>query len=209
MYLQLRYHKYDTHHIDEFYWNDIPYEYDVVGDTLIINIELNNSKLNIKMEAIDSLNMCSCGKGGVCYDTKVTDTINSSLCMKCGFTTNTLLVSGSDVVEKSERLTPELYKDMKFIDSNGLVWYPTVINKPDQGMIFLDGTNAEDAKWAFVPAVEIPESESSKYVNPKTGVSYKYRMDMTKVQYFPKDEFMAALMVGGFMSTEMPNETEK
>ena len=155
-------------------------------------------KKNIKMEQIDTLKTCPCGKGGVCYETPVTEEITSTLCMKCGFTTNSLMLTGSKELEQAELITPELYKDLKFTDELGRVWYPTVINKADKGMIFLDGSDVDSTQWAFAPAVEVLPEEESKYMNKTTGEPYKYRIDMTQVKYFPKDEFMAALMIGGF-----------
>ena len=60
--------------------------------------------------------------------------ITTWLCMTSGYTTTSALTEGSELVAYNEEHTAELIKDLrKVID--GLVWYPTVVNIPEKGMV--------------------------------------------------------------------------
>ena len=87
-----------------------------------------------------------------------------------------------------------------FEDENELIWMPTTINLPQQGMVFYNGTNKENAKWAAVKAVEVLEEEKEKYpIKSKPGEFYKYRMDMSTMKPFEMKEFMEALTYIGVL----------
>jgi hypothetical protein len=71
---------------------------------------------------------------------------------------------------------------------------PTTVNLPQNGMVFYNGTNKENAKWAAVKAIEVTEEEKTKYpIKGKPGEFYKWRMDMTTMQSFEMREFIDAL----------------
>ena len=107
---------------------------------------------------------------------------------------------GEEFYEQQLEVLPELYKDVMFEDENGLKWMPTTINVPTQGMVFYNGTNPGDAKWAGVQAVEVIEEEREKYpIKSKPGQYYTHRMDMSTIKPFEMREFMDALTYIGVL----------
>jgi hypothetical protein len=107
---------------------------------------------------------------------------------------------GNEFYDKQIEVLPELYKDVMFKDENNLVWMPTTINLPQQGMVFYNGTSKENAKWSAVKAVKVLEEEKEKYpIKGKPGEFYEYRMDMTTIQSFEMKEFMEALSFIGVL----------
>ncbi len=97
-------------------------------------------------------------------------------------------------------MLPELYKDLLFKDDDGKVWFPSTVNIPSQGMIFANGNNIRNWKWAAVKSVPVTESEQSKYPIPgKPGQFYKNRMDMTTMQEFDERNYMDALSYIGVL----------
>ena len=170
----------------------------------------------------DKLVDCPCCNSNACYESEFTTEegpIGSWLCMTCGFTSNSTMVEGSEVLEQAEEHTADLIKDLKQI-RKGLAWFPTVISMPGKGMVFpepLKGTTTLDSLendnkigkpdwgWTVVKAIEIPEDEQEKYPNPKEpGTFYKHKMDMKNPQRYGKLEFMdAADELGMFMRHSM------
>jgi hypothetical protein len=103
--------------------------------------------------------------------------------MSCGFTSNELMIENSQLVQETEEVMPELYKDIKFIDDKKQVWYPTVINIQDKGTIFVNGTSKDDWGWAGIKAVETNEEEKQKL----KGATHK--SDPKTLKTFGKDQF--------------------
>ena len=147
---------------------------------------------------IDNLTTClHCGSDA-CYVSENSPTIKTYSCFGCGYTTNTLMKEGEEFYNQQVEVLPELYKDVMFKDEEGKCWFPTTINVPQQGMVFFNGTNKENAKWAAVKAVPVLEEEKEKYKNKK-GEYYSHRMDMTTMQGFEMKEFMEALSYIGLL----------
>ena len=83
-----------------------------------------------------------------------------------------------------------------FEDKNKRVWFPATITLPGKGMVFADGTDKRNWKWAAVKAVELSEEEKKSDKFPKDQT---HKMDMQNVSYFEsKRGFMDALEVIGF-----------
>jgi ribosomal protein L37E len=141
----------------------------------------------------DKLVVCrKCGSDA-CYEVQGEDIISWS-CMGCGFSTNTYMMSNTEIIKEFDTHHPELIKDIKFTDKEGLVWYPIILNTPEIGIIFPDGTSAKNWKWAFAPAVKIPESEKQNYpVAGAPGKFQEYRIDMKKVKHFDQRNYIGAL----------------
>ena len=137
---------------------------------------------------------CAKCQGDACAVTVLDDKNNKSfLCYSCGFSTTTFYIKGSDILKKADSVLPELYKDLLFTDDNNLVWYPSNVNEPERGMIFLDGTNPKDIRWAGILATDIGEDEKEKFPIPnQPGDFYNKKMDMDTIQYFDKLDFMSA-----------------
>jgi len=107
---------------------------------------------------------------------------------------------GNEFYEQQLAVLPELYKDVMFKDKDELIWMPTTINLPQQGMVFYNGTDKENAKWSAVKAVKVKEEEKEKYpIKGKPGEFYEYRMDMSTIQSYEMKEFMEALSFIGVL----------
>jgi len=143
----------------------------------------------------DKLIECNRCGGNACYEQHINEEVTTWLCMGCGFTTSTLMLPGSKVVEDLKETAPELHKDLLFTDKNNRVWAPATITLPGKGMVFLDGTDADSWKWAGVQAVEITAEERKEKNFPEDQT---HRMDMKNIKHFDKREFMDACEIIGF-----------
>ena len=147
----------------------------------------------------DRLTKCDhCGSIDGCYVTENSPEIKTYSCFSCGFTTNSLMKEGEEFYAQQVEVLPELYRDVIFKDEEEKYWFPTTINIPNQGMVFYNGTNKENAKWAAVKAVPVLEEEKEKYKNKK-GEYYTHRMDMTTMVGFEMRDFMEALSYIGVL----------
>ena len=101
------------------------------------------------------------------------------ICMGCGFTSNTTIIDSN--IEQMEATLPELYKALKFKDTDGKYWYPNSVMLEDKSMVFAEGTSVDDWKWSAVQS--------------KEG-----KADMTTKQEFAEREFMDALEYIGYFN---------
>jgi len=134
----------------------------------------------------DKLVICSRCGSDACYEHKHQG-ITILSCMGCGFTTNELMIDGSELVTQTEEVMPELYKDLRFIDDKNQVWYPTVINIEDKGTVFVNGTTVDNWGWAGIIAVETTDEEKEKLKGAK------YKSDPKTLKMFDKDQFDEAV----------------
>ena len=154
---------------------------------------------------MDQLVICKHCGGDACYETTLDPENNKAwMCYGCGFNTNSHFVNGSEVIEKANETMPELYKDLIFVDEDNLVWYPTTVNMPEKGMVFLDGTNKDTYRWAGVLATDVKAEEKTKFPIPgMEGEYYTKKMDMTTIKYFDKKDFMEALEYVGIFDPNL------
>jgi hypothetical protein len=80
-------------------------------------------------------------------------------------------------------------------DKEGRVWFPATITLPEKGMVFLDGNNKDNWKWAAVLAIPLTEEEINSGRFPE-GQSFK--MNVKESKKFEQKDFMDALEVIGF-----------
>jgi hypothetical protein len=148
----------------------------------------------------DQLTTCrKCGSP-LCYERHAENVISWS-CLQCGFETNTLLLQNTEAIGAFEEMIPTLFRDIKFIDTDGFVWYPTTVTKEGIGIIFPDidqGAPASEWKWAFAPHVPVTEEEREKF-KIKEGGYHKYKTDMKHVLHFDKQYFSQALEAAGLI----------
>ena len=77
---------------------------------------------------------------------------------------------------------------------------PNMVNQPDKGMVFAQGTNKSEWRWTGVKAVPVKEEEKKKYPKPgKKNEYYDFRMDMSTAKYFEEKDFMEALEYIGIL----------
>ena len=149
---------------------------------------------------MDNLITCSRCGSDACYVEEVNQDIKTYFCYGCGFQSNSLMKSNSEFLNQQNETLPELYKDLFFEDENGMIWMPSAINLPQQGMIFANGTNSNEWKWSAVNAVPVTEEEKTKYPIPgKEGQFYEWRMDMTTISHFDERGFIDALSYIGVL----------
>jgi hypothetical protein len=140
----------------------------------------------------DKLVICAHCGSDACYEHEA-EKIKVWNCMGCGFTSNELMIDGSQLVIETEEVMPELYKDIKFIDTNKQVWYPTVLNISDKGTVFVNGTDKDNWGWAGIKAVETTDEEKTKL----KGAPYK--SDPKTLKTFDRKSFDEACAYIGLL----------
>jgi len=120
--------------------------------------------------------------------------VESFLCMGCGYTTTSVNTTDSEFIKQFEDTCPQLFKDIKFTDpKTGYIWYPTVLNFPEHGLVFPDGADAFDWKWRAMPIVPVSEDEKEKYPIPgEEGKFYESRVDVDSSKLFERNQFQDA-----------------
>ena len=145
---------------------------------------------------MDKLVDCKRCGGNACYEQNIDKQTTTWMCMGCGFTTSTLMTKDGEVVKNAIETSPELYKDIMFEDSDKRVWLPATITLPAKGMVFVDGTDKKDWKWAAVNAIPLQEGDK------KVSEDQTHKMDMKNVKHFNQKDFMDALETIGFFAVE-------
>ena len=144
---------------------------------------------------------CPRSGGNLCYKVQVAPEIYNYMSISCGFWTNSFMTEGHEFYMQQMETLPELYKDLAWKDpETGLVWLPNTINEQTKGMVFANGTNALNWRWAAVKAIEIPEEDREKHPIPgKPGEFMKYKMDMKNMKTFEERDYMDALSYIGVL----------
>ena len=119
--------------------------------------------------------------------------VTTWMCFGSGFTTSTLMEKDSVIVKNTLETSPELYKDLMHVDKNNRVQFPSTITLPAKGMVFADGTDKDNWKWAAVKAVELNEEDEAK-VEGQT-----HKMDMTTIKNFTERDYIEALSYIGVL----------
>ena len=140
---------------------------------------------------MDNLTTCDRCGSDACYIQEVNQDVKLHFCYGCGFQANTAMKRDSEFLQQQMEVLPELYKELMGEDENGLIWMPSAINIPDKGMVFADGTNSQNWRWAAVKATLMSEEEKAKF--KAKGKEYDYKMDMTTLKHFPERDYMDAL----------------
>lgn len=152
---------------------------------------------------MDNLVKCDRCGSDACYVQEVNGEIKNYQCYGCGFITNSLLKKDTRFFDEQMELLPNLYKELMGEDEEGKVWMPSTVNMPTKGMIFANGKNSLNWKWAAVLAVPVKEDEKEKYPNPhKEGEFYEWRMDMDTIKEFEEKDYIEALDYIGIFTAE-------
>ena len=115
----------------------------------------------------------------------------SYICFECGLTTNSHFALDSEHLEKATENNTQLMNDLKIIDEErSLVWYPSVINMGEKGIIYPDGS-ITDWHWYYAAVVDVSEDEREKYDGMEK------RLDIENPQKFGQFEFMSACVAMG------------
>jgi len=146
----------------------------------------------------EKMEICPHCGGNACYEQVVSQEVKTSFCFGCGYSTSTLMLEGESLVQKTLEASPELYKDLMFVDADKKVWFPSTVTLPNKGMVFLDGTTKDNWQWAAVNSIEILEEEKAKFPKGQTT-----KMDMKNIKHFEKEDFMEALDAIKFFDVEV------
>ena len=140
---------------------------------------------------MDNLTTCDRCGSDACYVQEVNQDVKLHFCYGCGFQANTAMKRDSEFLQQQMEVLPELYKELMGEDENGTIWMPSVVNIPEKGMVFADGSNGQNWRWAAVKATLMSEEEKTKF--KEKGKEYDYKMDMTTITHYPERDFMEAL----------------
>jgi hypothetical protein len=146
---------------------------------------------------MDNLTTCNRCSSDACYVQEVNEQVKLYFCYGCGFQANSVMTRDSEFLQQQMETLPELYKELMGEDEKGLIWMPSVVNIPDKGMVFADGANGSNWRWAAVKATLMSEEEKTKF--KEKGKEYDYKMDMTTLTHFPERDFMDALSYIGVL----------
>ena len=143
---------------------------------------------------LDTIIDCPKSGGDLCYKTEINKDITNFLSLSCGFWTNTLMKKDSEFYKEQITTLPELYKDIAWEDpETQLIWIPNTINIQDKGMVFANGSNAEEWNWSAVKAIPLGEGDKAK-VEGQT-----HKMDMSTIKSFKERDYIDALSYIGVL----------
>ncbi len=144
---------------------------------------------------------CPKSGGDLCYKVQVAPEIYNYMSLSCGFWTNSFMTEDHEFYMQQMETLPELYKDLAWKDpKTGLVWLPNTINNPEEGMIFANGSDISNWKWAAVKAIKIPKKEQKNHPIPgKPGEFMKFKMDMKNMHLFEERDYIEALSYIGIL----------
>lgn len=148
---------------------------------------------------MDQLVECKRCGGNACYEQKINEQVTTWLCWGCGFTTSTLMTDKSEIVAQAVETSPELYKDLMYRDKDGLTWLPSTLTLPGKGMVFINGTDKSNWKWAGVKAIPLQEGDK------KASEDQTHKMDMKNVKHFDQKDFMEAADYIGMFKVDIDN----
>jgi hypothetical protein len=144
---------------------------------------------------------CPKSGGDLCYKVQVAPEIYNYMSLSCGFWTNSFMTEDHEFYMQQMETLPELYKDLAWKDpQTGLIWLPNTINNTEQGMIFANGSDISNWKWAAVKALKIPKKEQKNHPIPgKPGEFMKFKMDMKNMHLFEERDYIEALSYIGIL----------
>ena len=126
-----------------------------------------------------------CWDNNQCFE-EVQETFSSYLCFHCGFMSDSRYEVDSLQLLDNLKKSPKLVQKLKVEDKErNIMWFPSVINMGELGMIFPEGT-PEEYVWKYAKVIDIPEEERHKYDN------YDKRLDVDGAFTFSQNEFMKA-----------------
>jgi len=115
----------------------------------------------------------------------------SYICFQCGMTSNSYLAFDSEKLEEYTKSHSKLMNDLKVFDKErDIVWFPSVINMGEKGIIYPDGDHV-NWHWYYAKVIDIPKEERDKYDG------HERRLDVENAEKFGQFEFMEACKAMG------------
>lgn len=138
---------------------------------------------------IETLLTCpKCKAPESCTTIAINETKKAYSCFSCGYQTTDLMIEGEFDFEAMEETMPELHKACKWKDELGRIWYPTTINVPEKGTVFLNGTSKENSYFSGIKTIPLTKEEMKM---PRFK-GQKYKSDPSTLQSFGSDGFFEA-----------------
>ena len=110
----------------------------------------------------------------------------SYICFSCGMTSNSYLAFDSEKLEEYTKSHSQLMNDLKIFDKErDIVWFPSVINMGEKGIIYPEGT-VNNWHWYYATVVQIPKEDREKYDG------HERRLDVENAKKFGQFEFTEA-----------------
>ena len=117
----------------------------------------------------------------------------SYMCFGCGMTSNSYMAIDSDKLEELTKNNTQLMNDLKIMDEErGLIWFPSVINMGEKGLIYPDGVKT-DWHWHYAKVIDVPEEQRKHYEG------HDKRLDIENPEVFGQFEFMDACQAMGII----------
>lgn len=133
-----------------------------------------------------------------CFEEHLENNVSSYLCTGCGYTSNTLLVPGTEIHNKAQKSNPKILNELKLYDEErNIHWYPSTI-QTNLGMLFPEGYLDEEGSaqwgWKVCKVVKLSEEEKEKYPDPRgQGYVYETRLDVENGKFYAKENFYEAI----------------
>lgn len=148
---------------------------------------------------IENLITCpKCNKEESCFSEKINEFHSAYTCFNCGFATSDLMIEGEYDFTEMDSTIPELYKDLKYTDDKGRVWYPHVINIENKGTVFANGPSKDKWQWSAIKVRKLTKKEQKE---PRFKDKL-YKSDPKTMKSFGDDYFAACDYIGVFDITE-------
>tara|TARA_R110000824_G_scaffold4471_7_gene21547 strand:- start:318 stop:773 length:456 start_codon:yes stop_codon:yes gene_type:complete len=117
----------------------------------------------------------------------------SYMCFSCGMTSNSYLAFDSEKLEEYTKTHSQLMNELRIMDEErGIVWFPSVINMGEKGIIYPEGT-LSNWYWYYAKVVEIPEEERKNFEG------HEKRLDVNNAQRFGQFQFAKACQSMGII----------
>jgi len=146
----------------------------------------------------DSLGTCPGCTSDACYITEINPVVKEYKCFGCGFYTSDLLKEGVWDITEYEKAFPELYKDIKFTDKEGRVYYPQTIKDIEKGIVFPLGSSPEDWEWAAIKSIPMTKEETVSF-KKLHNKDVHFKNDPKTLQKFGQAGFIDALDYAGLL----------
>lgn len=155
---------------------------------------------DVEQQLVNTFATCPhCGHT-LCYHQDMGEGVEAMTCLHCGFTTTNQMQEGSEVEQAVFKRNPRLYRDLRFKDEFGYVWYPAVVTVPEVGMVYIDGTSEENWEWVSTPVRKLTRKERRSGLYKEGS---EYIAVPAKTKKFGKDGYIEALASLGLLG-EMP-----
>tara|TARA_Y100000992_G_scaffold151070_1_gene100768 strand:- start:123 stop:617 length:495 start_codon:yes stop_codon:yes gene_type:complete len=126
------------------------------------------------------------------------NSFSSYMCFRCGFSSNSQYTHDSPDTENIRKSSTALINEVSFYDEEReILWFPTVLNMGNFGMIYPDGVpNNWNYKFAKVRKLSQLEKKDPKYNG------YENVLDVENAKIYGQHDFLEACQDMGIITDE-------